>query len=487
MVPHATTTCRVPSGEMMSYQQPKLVHVQVWVRHGATTPTQCWPFEPAVDWSTVAKDAAGSASSGNLGGALSTAQLASLIQVIAPPSTQIQSQGAAGDPVEVSIDALPLHLDQGASEGVETGALTQAGLDEVRALGSRLRERYASLDYQHPGALEVRSAALRSAVQSAAGLVHGLLGMGADGGGISRAGVQRSAAGALGLSNGVTPERTPVYLNCSLGAGANQDWLHCSPFHGHERSADTAAVGSSDLRGAAADTSRLAEIFSRGRAAAAKRALNAARHSTSFSQVFDDIRARCGGGWHDPADAKALGRRGSNLQLLVALYKVYDELDARLNAGAAVRQDKEPDQEGLRELRATLSRRLAAMTGAIWGGGQQGGGGGDSMVQQEQLALGLGMGECWRQSLQRLSNAAKAHPEWEPWSAPPTFTLYSGLDSTLMPLMMCLLPGWSDPAATSPASQLLTVRRPLRPNLVRARGRLDWVFPVLQHIFLSRS
>eukprot|EP01052_Picozoa_sp_SAG31_P018588 SAG31_NODE_1321_length_8801_cov_7.086532_7_plen_306_part_00 len=56
--------------------------------------------------------------------------------------------------------------------------------------------------------------------------------------------------------------------------------------------------------------------------------------------------------------------------------------------------------------------------------------------RQHSSALRDGMGECWRQSMIRLHSIAAAQTV----PAAPRLCLFSGHDSTVFPLMMCLLP-----------------------------------------------
>ena len=332
----------------------KLLHAQVYHRHGARTP---YPLSedpaalddgvslsPAADWSGTTDAAA-------------KHELALRVPIT-------RASGAA-----VAFEDILTGEPQLLNGGAQAGDLTVQGTRDALALGSRLRQRYGGSDAaallpdgwaaSSPAALEVRSTPMRRTCETAMGVLTTLLGP-----------ADHPAATIVLSSDQIEDEY--------LVQDAHMDWsLWVAGSKAHMASSDAARTAA-----LVAETERLT-------------------------------------GWTLPSP-----RRG----WLNSISAAGDELVCRLAHGVW----EGGDEAEARELAERLDEELGHLYATCLAGGDG---------QQRASSLRAGMGRAWQDSCRRLRAAADEGPESSP-HAGRKLCLFSAHDSTVFPLMMCLLPGW---------------------------------------------
>lgn len=354
---------------------PRLVHAQVFHRHGARTPQTS--FDPPADWSGTTD-------------AVAKGALCCRVPLVGADGVAVEFDAVRADGSLTSSAAL-----QPLPGGAWAGDLTVTGMRDAVLLGERVRQRYGHLlpaDAEGDLQLEVRSTPMRRTIETASAVLSALL-----------------------------PDTSPrcvIQLNTD---DIKKDWMLAeisSPYN----------------------TPELRDNMHAGLASHAATANDAAQ----ARQLCADAEELTG--WTLPCP------QGN---WLAAIGPASDELQCRLAHDLWVGSQ---DPQQLDE----LARKLQAETASIFCRGLAGQDG-----QRREESLRVGIGRCWRESFRRLQIAAAAAVGDERGldvdgviaDKAAKLCLFSGHDSTLMPLMMTLNPDWGVGVA----------RQPTYPN-----QRTDW-------------
>lgn len=349
-----------------SVVMPRLVHAQVFHRHGARTPQTA--FDPPADWSGTTD-------------AVAKRALCRSVPLVSADGVAVEFDAVRADGSLTSSVAL-----QPLPGGAWAGDLTVTGMRDATMLGKRLRQRYSHLllaDADGDLQLEVRSTPMRRTIETATAVLGALL---PD-----------------------APTGCVIQLNTD---DINKDWM-------------LAEISSP------CNAPELRRNMRAGLAAHAATANDAAR----VKQLCADAEELTG--W-------TLPRPRSNW--LAAIGPASDELQCRLA------HDLWVGPQDLRQL-DELARKMQAETASIFCRGLAGQ---DGQLREQSLRLGIG--RCWWESCRRLRFAAAAAVGGEGGvdidgvsaDKAATLCLFSGHDSTLMPLMMTLRPDWGVGVARQP-------------------------------------